>query len=340
MVEGALNAFPFRAAIESHKKSVSLIVNNALRTAASAVQTHHRHRRNRPRQRRRIRTPHPLRSPQISRRHFIRSGRLARHHPARPPRLDLLRHHRQTPRNPRPPHSKSLRHALLRQTPPLLLPRRQMGHARQPAILRHLANPPHLRQPQADFQRPRAGSHHMNSIKFPDSSKTAAQDSITVEYALTRREILYYFVRATARSARLFSPLLLFAVVAGIANLITRGVSLHSLQPSDFASAAAWALGALVFMAAWIFIRGKTSTRTLTISPTGIYTEIGKLRSETPWQKVIEVNDGSRFVLISCSNRNSYFIPERAFATTADRTTFVSAAQSWVAEPAIPSSVA
>lgn len=159
------------------------------------------------------------------------------------------------------------------------------------------------------------------------------QNSIAVEYALTRREILYYFLRATARSARLFSPLLLFAVVAGIANLFTRGANLHALTSRDLASAAAWGLGAIVFLAAWIFIRGKTSKRTLTIGPGGISTEIGKLSSQTPWQKVIAVNDGPRFVLITCSNRNSYFIPDRAFTTPSDRSAFVSAAQSWLNPP-------
>jgi hypothetical protein len=131
------------------------------------------------------------------------------------------------------------------------------------------------------------------------------------------------------RSPKLLGTMVFYSVLIGIITLVFRTTGSRSLTLSDAIHAAAWALGFFIFMPIWIFIRGKTAKRTLTVSSNGISTEIGRLKGQIPWGKVSVIEDCSQFVLIARTNGNAFFIPDRAFLGPEQRAAFVAATRSW-----------
>jgi hypothetical protein len=69
----------------------------------------------------------------------------------------------------------------------------------------------------------------------------------------------------------------------------------------------------MLFLPVMLFIRGKTSNRSLTESAERISTEIGSLKAQIPWRKVKVILKTNRYVLVSRANGNAFFIPSRAF---------------------------
>ena len=151
------------------------------------------------------------------------------------------------------------------------------------------------------------------------------QTSLTVEYALTRREIFRFFLQAMTGSPKFLGTILPYSVAIGIMILLIRAMILRSLTLNDAIIAAAWALGFLMFIPMWTSIRGKTAKRTLTVSSKGISTEIGRIKGQVPWDKVRVINDSAQFVLIARTNGNAFFIPHRAFSGPEARSAFVTA---------------
>jgi hypothetical protein len=158
----------------------------------------------------------------------------------------------------------------------------------------------------------------------------AEQTSLTVEYALTRREIFRSFLQSVIRSPKFFGTILIYSVAIGIMTLLIRAMILRSLTLNDAIIAAAWALGFLIFIPIWTSIRGQTARRTLTVSIKGISTEIGRIKGQVPWDKVRVINDSSQFVLIARTNGNAFFIPHRAFSVPEARSAFVATIRSWM----------
>ncbi len=85
----------------------------------------------------------------------------------------------------------------------------------------------------------------------------------------------------------------------------------------------------MIFLPIMLFLRGKTSTRSLTVSPEGISTEIGSLKASTPWHKVKVIVGTDRYVLVSRANGNAFFIPSRAFSGPEHQAEFVGKIQDW-----------
>jgi hypothetical protein len=154
--------------------------------------------------------------------------------------------------------------------------------------------------------------------------------SLTIEYALTRSEIFRSFLRSMADSPKFRRTILLYSVGFGVINLLLRTIPARSITLMDVTSAAAWAVGLLVFIPLWVFIRGKTTKRTLTISREGISTEIGRHNSQIPWNKISIVTETPRFVLIARANGNALFIPDRAFSGVEHRQHFVAEIKGWM----------
>jgi len=154
--------------------------------------------------------------------------------------------------------------------------------------------------------------------------------SLTVEYALTRGEIFRSFLHSVAESPRYRATILLYSGAIGLLTLLLRAVISRSLTLTDAISAVAWAAGLPVFIALWVFIRGKTDLRTLTVSPIGISTEIGRLKAQIPWDKVKLVSHTSKFVLIAGTNGNAFFVPDRAFSSLEQRDQFLAEIRSWM----------
>jgi hypothetical protein len=137
---------------------------------------------------------------------------------------------------------------------------------------------------------------------------------LTIEYASTRREIFRSFLRGVAQSPKYRRTILLYSVAMGVMTLLIRRTISRSFTLRDAMGAVAGAAGFLVFIPIWVFIRGKTAKRTLTISRDGISTEIGRLKGQVPWDNARVVTDTPRFVLTARTNGNAFFIPDRAFS--------------------------
>jgi hypothetical protein len=78
-----------------------------------------------------------------------------------------------------------------------------------------------------------------------------------------------------------------------------------------------------------LFIRGKTATRSLTVSPEGITTEIGRLKAQLPWSKIKIIQSTADSILISGATGNAFFIPTRAFASPEQKEEFVAKTLAW-----------
>jgi hypothetical protein len=156
------------------------------------------------------------------------------------------------------------------------------------------------------------------------------EQTFSVQYALTRSEVLRSFLRSLAESPRYRGTIILYSVVVGASTLLIRATPLRSVTVKDAIAALATAAGVLVFIALWVFIRAKTSQRTLTISQDGISTEIGRLKGQIPWNRVKIVKETPQFVLISRTNGNAFFIPHRAFSGIEHQRGFVTALKDWM----------
>lgn len=155
------------------------------------------------------------------------------------------------------------------------------------------------------------------------------QDALTLEYALTRREIFLSFVRSLACSPALQRTCLLYAIAVASTVLLIRAAILRSFTAADLLIAAACGLGWIIFIPVWVSVRGKTAKRTLTVSSDGISTHIGRINGQIPWVKVRTVADTRAFVLIARTNGNAFFIPNRAFPTPEQRNEFLAKTSAW-----------
>jgi YcxB-like protein len=155
---------------------------------------------------------------------------------------------------------------------------------------------------------------------------------LTIEYSLTRPEILRSFVRSAVESPKSLATILAYAVGIATLGLLLYVTSSHSIAMTDVVRASAWGVGFLCFIPLWVFVRSKTARRILTISRDGISTEIGRLKAQIPWDKVRTVTDTSHFVLIARTNGNAFFVPHRAFSTPDQRGTFLKSISGWMDE--------
>jgi hypothetical protein len=123
--------------------------------------------------------------------------------------------------------------------------------------------------------------------------------------------------------------ILAYSAAIGMLSLVPRGAFSRTLTFRDVLAACAWAIGALVFMPLWLFIRGKTEERTLTVSPEGLSTEIGSLKGQIPWREVKLIAEASQHVLITSSVGNTFFIPARAFQGPEQKVQFTKQINNW-----------
>ncbi len=77
-------------------------------------------------------------------------------------------------------------------------------------------------------------------------------------------------------------------------------------------------------MPALLFVRAKTAKRTLTASPNGISTQIGKLEGFVPWRRVKIIKDEGAYILVASRTGNCFLVPTRAFASREERALFLS----------------
>lgn len=152
---------------------------------------------------------------------------------------------------------------------------------------------------------------------------------MTLKYALTRTEIVQSHFQSLASSRTYLMMILIYSAVMGLLPLIVNGGFSRPLQIHDVFVAVAWMVGAFTLMPIVLFLRGKTSERTLSVSSDGISTQIGSMKGQVPWSKVRLVTDAGRHVLIVGKTGNAFFIPGRAFQGAEHRAQFIERIDSW-----------
>ena len=161
---------------------------------------------------------------------------------------------------------------------------------------------------------------------------------MTIEYALTRTEVVTGFYRSLWSSPRYLA----FLVICVLALFILGPQAGEGFShPFTLRAAISAVLGTLctflLLVPLILFIRAKTATRSLTISPEGILTEIGSLNGQVAWCKIKTVQEKQSFVLLANTNGNAFFIPNRAFATPEQKIEFVTKSQAWMTASRMPS---
>jgi hypothetical protein len=117
---------------------------------------------------------------------------------------------------------------------------------------------------------------------------------------------------------------LILVIWPGFIWLSAGGAFSRGLSISDVLIALLWASGAFVLLLIWLYVRAKTSVRTLGISAEGIHTEIGRFNVDYPWSKVKQVKEAGSYILIVNWTGNAFFIPERAFENAVHKSGFLS----------------
>jgi YcxB-like protein len=164
----------------------------------------------------------------------------------------------------------------------------------------------------------------MNANNIPEAH------SLTIEYALRRSEIFQSYWRSIARSPKFRNTILLYSIAIGLITLLIRVLFSEPLRAGDVVGAALWAVGFFLFIPFWMFIRGKTAKRTLTVSLDGIATEIGRIKAQIPWSKVRMITETPQFILIAHTKGNAFFVPNRAFSEPSQKVEFLDAVRQWV----------
>jgi YcxB-like protein len=155
-------------------------------------------------------------------------------------------------------------------------------------------------------------------------------NDMTIEYALTRTEVVTGFFRSLRSSPRYLA----FLVICVLALFIVVPQACEGLaHPFAMRDAGSVVLGlctTLVLLPLILFVRAKTTMRSLTISPEEISTAMASLNGRVAWSKIKIVQEKESFVLIASTSGNAFLIPNRAFANPEQKTEFVTKSQAWM----------
>jgi YcxB-like protein len=161
------------------------------------------------------------------------------------------------------------------------------------------------------------------------SNVAAAENQITIDYALTRGEVARSYVRAIRESPEYLRRVITMAAVVGLGQMCLRALFSRRLGGPEILSAVIVFAVILALLPIALFLTAKTDRRTLAISPAGISTSIGKRSAHIPWSSVKIVRNAGTFILVARTNGNAFFIPDRAFANPDDRARFLEQMGLW-----------
>ena len=141
--------------------------------------------------------------------------------------------------------------------------------------------------------------------------------SLSVVYALRRDEVWRWYKVAWKR--RLW-PSHAFMVVMSTGLFIT--LRHDGDWPGATVSGVTIGLLACIFMAAYPQIRYRPQERTLTLDDLGIRGVRGMTDYFVKWDKIAVVEDDDDYLVIAERKLNAFIVPNRAFASEADRMAF------------------
>ena len=152
---------------------------------------------------------------------------------------------------------------------------------------------------------------------------------MTIRYSLTRTDILRSFFRSLKSSPRFLVTVVTYSVAFGLFSMLANGDFSRSLTVRDILIALAWTAAAFFFMPAWFLVRYKPEERTLTTSPEGITNEMGDRKATIPWNRIKQIRNSGRNVLIVGVTGNAIVIPRRAFQDRDQQAQFVAEIDDW-----------
>lgn len=157
--------------------------------------------------------------------------------------------------------------------------------------------------------------------------------SMTIEYALTRTEVVRGFFGSLGKSPKFLAIILLYASAMAILILAGTGAFSRPLAVGDAVVAVAILVCFIPFLSLWLFLRAKTSKRSLTISGDGISTQIGKIQTQLPWRKIKIISVADHRILLAGANGNAFLIPNRAFSSLKEKAEFAAKIRDWANVP-------
>jgi hypothetical protein len=92
----------------------------------------------------------------------------------------------------------------------------------------------------------------------------------------------------------------------------------------------------IAFFVIYPLVMSKADLRTLIVSERGLETTIGKQSKKLEWGAIASIEEMPDFIRIRNRNFNSFLVPNRAFASEADRAHFLGEVMRWHGEAARP----
>lgn len=147
---------------------------------------------------------------------------------------------------------------------------------------------------------------------------------ITIQYCSHRRDVWAHYVRFWQQRLWRIHAALFTAIALGL--LV--GLQGWHLSPAMIAAISiAGGLLPCAALALYPLVKFKPQTRILIIDGNGLRTSIGEMYGEVGWREVAAIGDHEGLIIIRRTNGNAFLIPERAFASPADRRIFLTAAR-------------
>jgi uncharacterized membrane protein YccC len=150
----------------------------------------------------------------------------------------------------------------------------------------------------------------------------------TIRYSSSRREVWRWYWRAWAKPKGLWRYHAFVGVLLATLYAEVQGFS-HFRPAAFFVTALAAMLGCMLFFSLWPQIRFKPAERTLSVSPTGWSTQIGKLSAARSWSEVREITADADTIVVVGTNQNALIVPSRAFADEESRVRFLTDVRVW-----------
>lgn len=141
--------------------------------------------------------------------------------------------------------------------------------------------------------------------------------SLSVVYALRRDEVWRWYKVAWKRRLWPFHALVVLMPVALFLSQPGKGGWMGAAVAGGMIG-----LLACAFMVAYPQIRYRPQQRTLTLDDSGIRGVRGKTDYFVKWDKVGRIEDDGDYLVITERKLNAFIVPNRAFASEADRAAF------------------
>lgn len=153
---------------------------------------------------------------------------------------------------------------------------------------------------------------------------------MTIHYSLQRSDVLRAYGHTWRHSwkLKLMQLVMLVLMYAATASWIKDPGPRSWPQAASAAAISVLVIAGMALLPVLLFY--KPEPRMLEIGPEGISTTIGRRSGNIAWQAVQWIKSDADAVYIVGKGLNSFRIPERAFASPADRERFVKLASDWL----------